>query len=73
MQAVHRSTQPAPLSLMLENDFNPSRRVEKTELRIDLNTPPTDNFESKLFNAGLGRKIEVPDPIQDQARCLINR
>ncbi|CBY36174.1 unnamed protein product [Oikopleura dioica] len=73
MQAVHRSSQPAPLTLRRENDFNSSRRVEKSELRIDLNTPPTDNFESKLFNAGLGSKIEVPDPIQDQARCLINR
>lgn len=71
MQAVHRSSQTAPRNLKFDDKLR--RKEKEKEIRIILNNPPTDNFESKLFNAGLGKKIEVPDPIQDQARCLISR
>jgi len=60
MQAVHRSS------------FTSSRR--KPEETIILSNPPTsENLEDNLYRAGLGNKPDVPDPLQDTARNIINK
>ena len=60
MQAVHRSS------------FQSSRR--KPEETIILSNPPTsENLEDNLYRAGLGNKPDVPDPLQDTARNIINK
>ena len=63
MQAVHQGHQ---------SSFVSSKK--KAEEQIILDNPPTQNcLESRLFNAGLGNKPDLPDILQDTARNIVNK
>ena len=46
---------------------------KKEDIILILNNPPSDGFESKLYEAGLGNKPTVPEVLQDAARTIVYR
>ena len=65
MQAVH----PHHVSMV-----PPKKKDDITGLTvIILNNPPSEGFEGKLFDAGLGNKPIVPEVLQDTARNIVNK
>jgi hypothetical protein len=52
----------------------PKKKDDITGLTvIILNNPPSEGFEGKLFDAGLGNKPIVPEVLQDTARNIVNK
>ena len=51
----------------------PSMIRRKDDITIPLNNPPSDGFEGKLYEAGLGNKPVVPEVLQDAARTIVYR
>ena len=45
----------------------------KEDIKIFLNQPPSEGFEGKLYEAGLGNKPTVPEVLQDHARTIVYR
>lgn len=64
MATVHPGTVPS----MMNNT-----KTRKDDIILHLNNPPSDGFEGKLYEAGLGNKPVVPEVLQDAARTIVYR